>query len=92
MINHIGPQAAVTLGQQLATRYQIEKQLIAGDLVNDLMAQIEPVLAVEGNDPVKYLGTVRGRLKMDAETSTDARRSEFMNAAIAALTEKLESL
>ncbi len=95
MINHIGPQAAITLSQQMAVKYQTSNDTSPDAYVAEVMEAIEPILTHESVRPAEYLNAVKVPATMETvsqgQDELSQRRREFMEALVAALNKRSQN-
>jgi hypothetical protein len=89
MIPHIGPQAAITLAQQTAVKFQTSNEASPEPFVRTLMGEIESVLNHEAVTPADYLNALRAPAKLETVTAggdeLSQRRATFFRAYLEAL-------
>lgn len=78
------------LAQQMAGRYQMDTNLALAPLLRHFMEEVEVNVASDKFDHTGFMDNIRGPLKVTAETTTEPRRKEFLQAVCDALHERLQ--
>lgn len=92
MIDEYGPYVQMTtLGEQMATRYQMDANLELKPYLSHYMDEVEVNIAADSFDHVGFMNRIRGRLKMTLAATADPRRREFLQAVVLSLQERIDS-